>query len=139
MAAWDQNTMNDAVYDALVAGGITAPIYNKVVPRGEAVTYPVVIYRVWDEPRHEYTLGDGRSSTKLSYRVTVWSKDDGRAAITLAKTVETALTQAALDAAYSGTVLVCRARNIISRVQEYDDTILYHEEGGIYEIEVVAP
>lgn len=145
MAGWDANALHDAIYDTLVANVTLAAtaggIWRMKTPRNQAATYPVLIYRPWTEPEHDYSIGDDGSTisikrTKMLYRVTVWTENDPRGAATTAKLIQEVLTRSGLDANYSGNVLVCRCKSTVDREQEYDDTLTYYEAGGYYKIEV---
>ncbi len=145
MSGFDQDQIVDALYAALAAdasltallGNGSASIWHKNAPRSSSQDRPLIVYYIWDELIHGYTLGKGRSDVTGSYRVTAWVENDPRLASSLAKKIDNALTNQPLTLSTYG-LLVCRCKRTISRVQEHDDTLDYHEAGGIYEIGVTV-
>lgn len=142
--SFNKKIVDDAIYDALNHASITAllvdgadSIYHQRAPRnvtGSVSTelYPMLVYYQWDDFMPQYVLDGGRSHITGSYRITCFTKNDPQAAADIAEQIDLRLTNTTNFAPSPYTNYNVRCKRMISRVIEHDDTVLYHESGGIY-------
>ena len=141
--SWDQNAIDDFIFDMLNIAGVTglvsSRIYNHRVPSGTPPQYPLVRYQVWSRFRPQYTLGNGRSHYKGSYRIVGIAEDDPRGAKAIQKQIEAAMIANPVAISTGQTVVVCRPQEYTYDEQDLiGDGKTYILAGVQIELEVTA-
>lgn len=139
MSAFDENVVADAVFDLLNASAaidaiVDERIYANRVPPQETPVFPLIRYQKYADFIPSRTLRRGIASYKGSYMVTGVTQAGPRAARTLAKLIQEAMTLAVP----AGFVDIFPARSIYDEEAEEGDGVVYIRAGAIYTIEVEA-
>jgi len=138
--SFNKKIVDDAIYDALASNstlvsmlsdGVNS-IYHQRAPRNSGSEYPLLVYYMWDDLMPQYTLGSGRSHITGSYRITCFTKNDPENAADIAEQIDVTLTNNTVFNPTPYSQFNVRCKRMISRVLIHDDTVLYHESGGIY-------
>lgn len=146
MSAFNQNDIDDLIYDLLDVSEITDVVpntrivANRVAPNTEPV-YPLIQYQVWNRFRPEYVINNGKITHMGSMRVVVWTSNDPRTAKSTAALIEDALVLAPSQYPLVGGGRVVNFRvdpeeGYIYSEDEREDDRVYIQAGAIYEIEV---
>lgn len=141
--AFDQNALDDFVFDLLNVAGVTASvstrIYHRRVPAHEEAVFPLAQYQIWNRFKPSRTIGGGRSSYKGSYRVIGYFLEDPRGAKDFSKAIEEAMIKSTYAAIGSQAIIDLEVQQYIYDEKDmYGDGKVYIMAGAIYDMEVTA-
>lgn len=140
--AFNENDINDFVFDALDVIGITSlvgsRIYHRHIPKGTTPVYPLIQYQNWNRWRPVKTLGNGRSYYEGSIRIIGVNVDRQRSANNIKSAIEDAFLNQSATEINGATIIDLDIVEYYTATENRDSSSIISMSGIILKIMVEA-